>query len=203
LGGIPVVARTLMALDQMPQVQEIIVVIRESDLKIMVDLVKKFDIRRVRKVVCAKRPGLELLTVGVYECEREAAFIGIHDPLRPFVTKEILAGALAAAEESGTGVPAVPVKDTIKIVRAGVVQETPDRSTLHLLQEPQIVESSLLKAAIQRAGEVAGMAQDLPTVLETLGLPLRLTEGADENIRVANSTDIPAAEAVLLRRAYA
>ncbi|MCL2588951.1 MAG: 2-C-methyl-D-erythritol 4-phosphate cytidylyltransferase [Oscillospiraceae bacterium] len=202
LGGVPLIARTLLALDQIPGIQEVIVVIREAELKRMADICKAFDIQRVRKVVCAKEPGLEALTVGVYECERSADYIAIHDPLRPFITADVFLEALAAAVKTGAGAPAVPVKDTIKIVSAGVIQDTPERSSLHLLQTPQVVDSSLLKAALEQAREVGAMAVELPTALEILGLPLKLTQGLDENIRVRSAADIPAAETILARRAY-
>ena len=202
LGGVPVLARTLIALDQISQVREIIVVTRAAQLGQAADLCWMYDLRRVRKVVCAKAPGLETLTMGVYECDPAAQVIAIHDPLRPFVTEDVFADALAAAMRAGASAPAVPVKDTIKIVCDGVVQETPDRSSLHLLQTPQMVESSLLKAALDRAREADTEAVHLPTMLELLGIQLQLSQGSDENIRVGSVTDLPAAEAILAKRMY-
>jgi len=202
IDGVPVVAHTLMALNQIPFVTEIIVVIRAADLLRMADICRAFEIDRVRKVVCARESGLAALLVGVYECDRALDYIAIHDPLRPFVTREILDAAFKATRKTGASAPAVPVKDTIKIVEAGVVRETPDRDALRLLQTPQVVESSLLKAAISRAVEEKTEAGDLPTVLETLGFTLWLTEGSDENIRVGAVTDLPAASAILAKRMY-
>lgn len=202
VGGMPVVARALLALDQIPQVQEIVVVIREAELKRMADLCRAFGLQRVRKVICAREPGAAALSAGVYECEPTAEYIAVHDPLRPFVTEDVLRGALDMAVTAGAGAPAVPVKDTIKIVRDGVVEETPDRSTLHILQTPQVVESSLLKAALCRGREAGAESADLPMVLELLGLPLQLAAGSDENIRVAAATDIPVAETILTKRMY-
>jgi len=203
VGGMSVVARTLLALDQIPAVREVVVVIREAELKRVADLCRDFDMRRVRKVICAREPGLAALTVGVYECDPSAEYIAIHDPLRPFVTEDVLQGALDAAARAGAGASAVPVKDTIKIVRDGVVEETPDRSALHILQTPQVVESGLLKAALCQAREAGAEAADLPAALELLGLPLRLAAGSDENMRIGAVTDIPVAEMILTKRMYA
>ena len=202
VGGMPMIARTLLALDQISEVREVVVVIREAELKRIADLCRAFGIQRVRKVVCARDPGIEALMVGVYECEA-AEYIALHDPLRPFVTEAVFLDALGAAVRTGAGAPAVAVKDTIKIVRDGVVEETPDRSTLRILQTPQMIESSLLKAALCRAKEAGADAADLPTALELLGLPLQLAEGSDENMRVAADTDIPVAETILTKRMYA
>jgi len=225
LGGMPVVARTLMALDKIPQVTEIVVVVRAAELRRMADICRILDVQRVRKIVCVKvadsgkltkgdgwvsystghgqGADLQALTAGVYECEWEADYIAIHDPQRPFVTEREFRLALAAAEKTGVGVSAVPVKDTIKIVQAGVVQETPDRSALHTLQTPQIVESSLLKSALVKAAETEPLSADLPAMLERLGLPLHLAEGSDENIRIVTEMDILAAQAILNGRVQA
>lgn len=195
--GIPVIARTLMALDQMPQVQEIIVVVRETEIFRMANLCKLFQIDRVRKVVAAKEAGHAAVTVGVYECEPEAEYIGICDPLSPFVTKSMLKGAIQGAEACGAAAPAVAVRDTIKIVRDGVICETPERASLQVMQSPLLVEASLLKAALQKAQESGKQTGDVPSMLEDLGIPLRLTEGAEENMQVRQVADIPAAEAIL------
>lgn len=195
--GIPLIVRTLMALDQMPQVQEIIVVVPEAEIFQMANLCKLFDIERVRKVVAAKEAGHAAVTVGVYECEPEARYIGICDPLSPFVTESILRHVITMAETYGAAAPGIEARDTIKIVRDGVICETPERGSLRMLQSPLLVEANLLKAALQKAHESEAEPGDLPQMLEDIGVLLRLTEGAEENIRVGQMTEIPAAEAVL------
>ncbi|MCL2562734.1 MAG: 2-C-methyl-D-erythritol 4-phosphate cytidylyltransferase [Oscillospiraceae bacterium] len=223
LSGVPVLVRTLLALDAIARVREVVVVIREAELKRVAELCRDFDVQRVRKLLCVRTDTgtltegddwvsyrtehgqvseLAVLTTGVYECDPDADYIAVHDPLRPFVTAELLTGALDVAQIVGAGAPAVAVKDTIKVVRDGVVAETPERSSLRLVQTPQVVESSLLKAALVRAGEAGAETADLPSALEVLGLPLQLAEGADENIRVAAVTDLPAAEVILTGRTY-
>lgn len=202
LGGMPLLARTLETLNGMSLVGEIIVVVREADLMVVADLCKTFDLHRVRKIVTGEKPGLPALITGVFECEREASYIGIHDPLRPFLTEDVMAGVLKAAKQGSAAAPGVPVKDTIKVVVDNVVQHTPDRNSLNIVQTPQIVESSLLKAALIRAKESGGEAEDIPAALELLGLSLHLTLGREENIRVSKVTDIPVAETILAWRGY-
>ena len=197
LSGMPLIVRTLMALNQMPQVEEIILVVRETEIFRMADLCKVFSLDLVKKVVAAKEVGLSPLMVGVYECKGEASYIAVCDPLCPFVTEPVLKEAITAAEEHGAGAPAYEVRDTIKIVQDDVVCETPDRTSLRVLQSPLVVESSLLKAALQKAHGSEAQTGDVPQILEDFGLFLRLVEGREENIRIAQVTDIPAAEAIL------
>jgi len=202
LGGVPVLARTLLALDQISAVREIVVVVREAELLYVADLCRNFGIGAVKQVVVAEAPGLGAVETGVYACDRGAGFIAVHDPCRPFVTAEVLEAAVAVAAQSGAAVSAVPVRDTIKIVSGTEIRETPDRDSLYVLQSPLVVESSLLKAALVRAGEQGLEAAELSGALELLGLPLRMAEGSEENIRIGNGMELPAAEAIWARRTY-
>ena len=198
LCGVPVVARTLLALNQISLVDEIIVVVYESEIQRMARICKDFSIGRVRKVVCAREAGIPALTVGVYECERSAEYIAVHHPLCPFVTAEIVERAYRAALAHGAAAPGVTVRDTVKIVaRDDIISETPDRAALRALQYPVLVESSLLKAALIKADEQGVSEKDVPAILEALPASLRLTKGREENIQVEEAVDIPVAEAIL------
>ena len=196
LGGVPIAARTLLALNQMPQVREIVLVVREAEIMRMADICRLYAIDRVRKVVCARESGAAAVLVGVYECDADTTHIAIHDPLCPFVTDALLARTLRAAEAHGAAAPAVSVRDTIKIVRDNVICETPERASLQMLQSPLVVESSLLKAALQHA-QASGEMSEVQPVLEAFNVSLRLVEGVEENVRIGQVSAIPAAEAIL------
>ena len=197
LSEIPLIVRTLMALNQMSSVKEIILVVRETEVFRMADLCKVFSLDRVKKVVVAKEAGHMALMVGVHECMPEALYIAICDPLSPFVTEPVLRQAIIVAQEHGAAAPTYEVRDTIKIVRDDVICETPDRTSLRALQSPLVVESSLLKAALQKAHDSEERVGELPQILENFALPLRLVEGTEENIRIEQMTDMLTAEAIL------
>ena len=200
IDGIPLIARTLMALERAPVVDEIILVTWESGLERMVSVCRTFAPRRVRKVVCARSQGCTALLAGVHECDPAAEFIAIHDPLCPFVTAAVLEEVLQMARKKGAATVAVPVRDTIKIVRDGVIQSTPDRRSLYTLQSPQVVESSLLKATLEQAVAQGKTTQDLAAVLEDFGVSFGFSEGNDENIRVTDMGALQIAETVLTWR---
>jgi len=198
LDGQPVIAHTLQALDQIPAIDEIILVVRERELLRMAELCQSLAIAKLKKILHCGQPGLISLLFGVYGCARTAEYIAIHDPLRPFITEKIVAKTLKAARRCNAVAPAVPVRDTMKIVQDGAVRETLDRDALQALQTPQIIQSSILKAALERAiaaGEP--LPGDMPGILAHLGLSLPLIKGSDENIRITSEMDIPAAQGIL------
>lgn len=203
---VSLLARTLLCFEAMPFVREIILVICQADFMRINELCRHFSLTRLRQIICSDTPGLMSLRAGVYATEHDSTYIAAHDPLRPFLTAELAEKTLLAAMHGNAAAPALPVTDTIKIVQDNRVYHTPERATLYTLQTPQIVEGSLLKAAIEQAtmadsGTIeSDTATDLQAILANLGLPLNLTQGCQENIAIRTPMDISAGEVILARR---
>ena len=103
--------------------------------------------------------------------------MAIHDGARPFLPEAVLEEAIQAAAQHGAAAPAIPVKDTIKVAQAGVVQSTPDRGQLFAVQTPQVFDRALLQEALgQAAAEGLSLTDDCAAV-ERLGRPVYLTQG--------------------------
>jgi len=131
----------------------------------------------------------------------EVTHVAVHDAARPLVTTEVITTCLASAREFGSGVAAVPLKDTIKQVDAtGAVLGTPARSELRAVQTPQAFSASLLREAHQRAAQTGLRATDDAALVEAMGITVRLVEGDSENIKVTTPEDIAIAEALLAQR---
>lgn len=106
-----------------------------------------------------------------------------------------------AGRRCGAAAPAVAVKDTIKAVRDdGTVAETLDRAALRAVQTPQIFESALLKAALQAAVEGGIPITDDCSAVERLGKRVYLVEGDEENLKITTPVDLILAEAILQAR---
>ena len=92
------------------------------------------------------------------------------------------------------------MKDTIKIARDGVVECTPDRSTLFAVQTPQVFDAQLLRAALQSARDDQAAVTDDCSAVERMGKAVYLIDGSYENIKITTPEDIALAEAILRRR---
>ncbi|MCL2810632.1 MAG: 2-C-methyl-D-erythritol 4-phosphate cytidylyltransferase [Clostridia bacterium] len=131
----------------------------------------------------------------------EVTHVAVHDAARPLVTPEVIAACLASALKFGSGVAAVPLKDTIKWVDdKGMVCETPTRSNLRAVQTPQAFCASLLKEAHECARQSGLHATDDAALVEAMGVSVRLVEGDSGNIKVTTPEDIAIAEALLAQR---
>ena len=200
LDGIPVLARTLLAVDSAQLVDEIVVAVRESELLEMAQLCKTYGIRKPVKIVRGGENRLESVLLAAQACHENAAFLAVHDGARPLAEGKLMDNVIRCAYRTNAAAPAVAVKDTIKIARDGVVECTPDRSTLFAVQTPQVFDAQLLRAALQSARDDQAAVTDDCSAVERMGKAVYLIDGSYENIKITTPEDIALAEAILRRR---
>ena len=115
----------------------------------------------------------------------DADIVLVHDGARALVTDEVIEAALRSAEEKGSGVAAVPVTDTIKKAdESGLVTETQNRAELYAMQTPQAFRVELLRRAHAQADAAGYDATDDAVLLEYAGMPVYLTRGHKENLKL-------------------
>jgi 2-C-methyl-D-erythritol 4-phosphate cytidylyltransferase len=124
-------------------------------------------------------------------------YVAIHDGARPLVTPDLIARCVAAAEGKPGAIAAVPVTDTIKEVRAGVVTGHPERSMLYAAQTPQVV---LRQAWLDAAAMSDNDETDDAAMLARLGLDVGIAAGDPENIKITRPSDLEVAAAILRSR---
>ena len=200
LGGKPVLAHTLQAIDAAEGVNEIIIAAREEDLVRFAELCKAWGITKPVKVVVGGKTREESVLRAAMEANKSADLLAVHDGARPFVTPELFDTVIEAARVNFAAAPAIPVKDTIKVAVDGVVRETPERSTLYAVQTPQVFDAQLLRAALQSAVENDIPLTDDCSAVERLGKEIYLTEGLEENIKITTPLDMFLADAILEKR---
>ncbi|MGB8345643.1 MAG: 2-C-methyl-D-erythritol 4-phosphate cytidylyltransferase [Ktedonobacteraceae bacterium] len=124
------------------------------------------------------------------------AWVMIHDGARPLVTPEIIAAGLEAGKRYGAATAAVPVKDTIKVVRDGTVHTTLDRTELWAIQTPQVFSFPLIHDAHHSAAAQADATDDA-ALLERLGHTVAVFPGAYSNIKITTRDDLALAETLI------
>jgi 2-C-methyl-D-erythritol 4-phosphate cytidylyltransferase len=113
------------------------------------------------------------------------------------VSEKVLEEAITTAARSGAAVPAVPVKDTIKVAKNGAVEGTPDRDTLFAVQTPQVIQADLLRGALQHCREKGIAVTDDCSAVEAIGKQVTLTAGEYENIKITTPIDLALGEAIV------
>ena len=200
LGELPVIVHTLYAFQDCPAFNEVVVVTRPDMMVEISRLCKEYGLDKVTKVVAGGAERTLSVQAGLKEVRPDADLIAIHDGARPLVTQEILNSTVAAAAKSGAAAPAIPVIDTIKRMENGQTVETVDRSALCAIQTPQIFESGLIRAALEKAVADGEVLTDDCAAVERLGMKVTLTDGSRENIKITTPFDLLLGTAILESR---
>lgn len=201
LAGVPVLMRTLRAVDAAAMVDEIVIAAREEDMLAVADLCARSGLNKPVKVVKGGQSRMESVLCAAMECDPKTEVIAVHDGARPLVQPSMVDELIRQGNQTYAVAPAIPVSDTIKVADAkGTVQGTPDRKSLFAVQTPQVFQSSLLKAALQSAMANCTEVTDDCSAVEMIGKEVYLTEGDRENIKITTPVDIVIAEAILRKR---
>jgi 2-C-methyl-D-erythritol 4-phosphate cytidylyltransferase len=124
--------------------------------------------------------------------DAEESLIAIHDGVRPFVSQKTISEAFKCAEKYGSAVPTIdPVDSVRKLTDTGSIAL--DRTTLKMVQTPQVFKNSILKEAYLQ--EYTPSFTDDASVVEKCGHSIMLTEGNRENIKITTPFDLCIAEA--------
>lgn len=196
LGGIPLLLQTVRAISASDRVDTITVVTRAE----LVEQIKTLCAgeKKVQAVVAGGTSRAQSVLCGLQTLKTELA--AIHDGARPLVQPAVIDAAIAAAELGGAAAPAIPVHDTIKVARDGIVTQTPLRSTLFAVQTPQVFSLELILCAL-RDGLRRGLAlTDDCSAAEAAGAQVVLTPGSEENLKITVPTDLLLAQAIMERR---
>lgn len=201
LEGVPVLVRTLRALDAAQLVDEIIIATREDRLLEVADLCRRCGLRKPVRVVQGGENRTQSVLAAACEADAKAQFIAVHDGARPLVLPEDVDAVIRFACQTHAAAPALPVTDTVKTAdETGRVTGTPDRSTLFAVQTPQVFQADVLKAALQSAAEAKLPLTDDCAAVGRLGKQVYLLPGNPENIKITRPLDLAVAAAILRQR---
>lgn len=198
--GVPVLIMTLKALEGCGAVNEIVIAAREQDIPDFYSLVKEYEITKVKTITVGGDTRQKSVKNAVEKVSGESEYLIIHDGARPFVSEEIILNTLSAAEQFGSAAAGVPSKDTVKVVNErGEIVSTPERSTLRLVQTPQIFKKELYIKALNSV-EGAEQFTDDCKLIEAYGGTVVITEGSYDNIKITTPEDIILAQAIIEKR---
>ncbi len=194
LGGEPVICRTVRNFQDCDAVSEIVIVTRPDLITKVSDCCMKFP--KVTAVVAGGKTRQESVHNGLNALSDKAKLAAVHDGARPFAGWQLIDRVVRAANTYGAAAPAVPVKDTVKVVNGGIVQETPDRAALRAVQTPQVFDFDMLRGALTRAAAEEVAVTDDCAAVERLGLSVKIVEGDEKNIKITTPLDLKLARMI-------
>ena len=195
INGEPMIVHTVRTFQNCDAVKEIVIVTREDLLTKVTSLCGKFD--KVMAVAVGGKDRAESVRNGLSMLSPKVKLAAIQDGARPLITEAVIDRTIRAAHTYGAAAPAIPVKDTVKVVAGGLVSSTPDRSTLKAVQTPQVFDIDLLKGALKKAYREGAAITDDCSAVELMGFKVKIVEGDERNIKVTTPMDLKIAELLL------
>ena len=193
--GEPMIARTARQFQNCDAIAEIVIVTREDLIIPITNLCK--DMPKVTAVVVGGKSRQESVNLGLNSLSKKVKLAAVHDGARPLITWQVIDRTVRAANTYGAAAPAIPVKDTIKVVEGFVVKNTPNRDTLRAIQTPQVFDFDMLRGALKKAELDGAQVTDDCSAVERLGLTVKIVEGDERNIKVTTPMDLKIAELLL------
>lgn len=192
----PVLYYSLKAFED-SRIDDIILVVGAGEIEFCrQEIVERYGFKKVRAIVEGGKERYHSVYEGL-KAAGETDYVLIHDGARPFVSQPIIERTLEAVFEYKACVVGMPVKDTIKIVDEDTfAKETPNRSTVWMVQTPQAFSYSLIYDAYTRmlADEDAAITDDAMVVERMTDYKVKLIEGSYQNIKITTPEDLDVAE---------
>ncbi len=198
LAGKPMLLRTLLTFSKVPDVGELIVAVGADEVEPVTSLLGRVKGLAPWRVLEGGTERQYSIRNGLALVSEEADIVLVHDAARPLIRRDTIEELIRVVRAEGAAIIAVPEKNTIKIAAEdGTVAATPPRSSLWQVQTPQGFRKDILMEANRKADEDGFLGTDDASLVERLGVPVRIVRGEYSNIKVTTPEDMVVAEAIL------
>jgi 2-C-methyl-D-erythritol 4-phosphate cytidylyltransferase len=201
MAGAPLMVHCLRAFQE-SKVTQIVLVVAPGDVeKCRKEIIEKYRIDKCVAIVeggderyNSVYAGLQVINDG---------YVLIHDCARAFITVDIIHRCMSAVALYESCVVGMPTKDTVKITdKRRKVLDTPDRSSVWIVQTPQCFEYNLIRGAYDKVIDSAdkNITDDAMIVEMATDHDVHMIEGSYLNIKVTTPEDVALGEAILRNR---
>lgn len=202
LSGTPVIARTLCAFDECEYIDEIILVAREEDFSLCRELQREYKFKKLTRLVGGGATRQISARNGFSAISKKSKFVAIHDGARCLITSEQIAQVCRAAYKTGAASAATRAIDSVKLTNGKnlFIASSAQREHIWLAQTPQIFRAETYELALKRAEDDGLVVTDDNSLVENLGVKIKLVECGRTNIKITSPEDVPLAEAIISTR---
>jgi 2-C-methyl-D-erythritol 4-phosphate cytidylyltransferase len=174
---------------------KIIIVIHSSWKEYLIDLLNQYQWQNNIEIVLGGETRFHSVKHGLAKINLEdSALVAVHDAARPMVSSQTIVSAFESAKLYGSGIPVIDISESLRQVSDNENKYL-DRSKVKIVQTPQCFQLALLQKGFEQAYD--DTFTDDASVIEKLGLPVFLTKGNQENIKITWPIDLKIAEAII------
>lgn len=190
----PILAYALEALAGNKFISRIVIAVSGENREAFNAVLRKFRLPKRVSLVSGGESRQESVAHCLGELGRDTGFVLIHDAARPFLPERLVADCLREAGRSGAVVCGLPVRATMKRVESGWVKETLKREDIWEIQTPQVFRKDILLKAYAKFKNIS--ATDDASLVERLGVKIKVIKGSYYNIKITTPEDLVFAGAI-------
>jgi len=198
VAGLPVVGHTWKQFDQHPDINEIIMVIRDDARQRFEKLAKQIELTKEHSYASGGIDRQDSVINGIAAVNGGCNIVAIQDGARPCTSSETITSTILAARKTGAAVASCKVTDTIKLAddQKFIVQNV-DRTNLWAVQTPQVFRLKVIREAMAEVrGKNANITDDT-AACELIGQSVTLVPSTTQNPKVTTPADLPLVELLL------
>ncbi|MBT9779502.1 NTP transferase domain-containing protein [Clostridium sp. MCC353] len=200
----PIIIHTLECFEAHPMIDAITVVCVEDWISYLNELLYKYRIEKVEKVVSGGKTGQLSIYNGLCAAEEiagdENTIVLIHDGVRPLINEKVITDNIESVLAHGSAITTASVKETILVVNEGAstINYVQDRRNSRVAKAPQSFWLKDIMRAHKRAlSDGITDCIDSCTMMQKYGFPLYLIDGPGENIKITTPEDFYTMRAIL------
>ncbi len=197
LGQKPMLIHTINAFAEALPTARIVVVVAEDRAEYWRNLSARFDVSK-HDVVAGGAERFDSVKAGIERLGEDVDIIAVHDGARPFCSVELIRRCVECATSSGSAVPVVELRDSVREVGENGVSQALKRASLRAVQTPQVFDATLLRRSYMQRYDSS--FTDESSIIESLGERVWLCEGESQNIKITTAEDMLLAELILQQR---
>jgi 2-C-methyl-D-erythritol 4-phosphate cytidylyltransferase len=199
LSGRPIICRTLDRFRELKDIDELIVVVPADYVNsFKSDIIDRYNYPQAWKNAAGGLHRQDSVRNGFDLVSKDCNVVLVHDGVRPFISARLIEKSIETAFKEGAAIVAAPVKETIKKAgRDRLISGTVDRQGLWGAQTPQAFRYEILKKAMETAYRDNFYGTDEASIVERIGVRVKIVEGDYKNIKITTPDDILVAEAIV------
>ena len=199
INGTPILIHTLRSFAEVKAVTEIVVALRESEIKQFQPRLDKERLAKPVRLVVGGDNRQESVHNALRTLDgNDDDIVLVHDGVRPFVDVAIIDAVIKGAKKYGAAIAGIPAIDTVKQVDrtadGAVIKATIPREKIVLAQTPQGFRLELIRKAFDDAAVIGFLGTDEASLVERIGDAVHVVMGSQRNIKITTQSDMQLAE---------
>ena len=199
LAGRPILAHSVIAFDACDMIDKIFLVIPKEDMEYCrKNILPLLELKNGLNLVPGGEQRQNSVYNGLQAMDKKTETVVVHDGVRPFIQSDKLESCILGARKFGACILGIPAGDTIKCVgKSGFIDKTLARDNIWLAQTPQAFKYELIIRAHETARRDGYTCSDDASLVERLGVDVRIINGSKNNIKITVREDLVVARAML------